>query len=39
MNEIQGHKSDESSALDQIKYERPFLIIEIAGEPRNSPLA
>src|SRR6266545_8243104 len=33
MNEIQGHKSDEISALDQIKYEYPPFIIEIAEDP------
>jgi hypothetical protein len=33
MDEIQSHKSDEISALDQIKYEYPSFIIEIAEDP------
>jgi hypothetical protein len=38
MTEIQGHKSNEIRALNQTRYERPFFIIETAGEPRNRQL-
>jgi hypothetical protein len=33
MSEIQGHKSNEVSPIDQIKDEYPSFITEIAGEP------
>jgi hypothetical protein len=38
MSEIQGRKSNVISLLNWIEQERILSIIEIEGEPRNSPL-
>jgi hypothetical protein len=38
MSEVQRHESNEITPLNRIKYESPFFVIEIAGEPRNPQL-